>query len=41
MINAGIPSSIWPKIVLIIVKVINRTIIRILAKITLYKAFID
>ena len=41
MINAGIPSSIWPKIILIIVKVINRTTTRTLARMTLYKVFID
>ena len=41
MINVGIPSSMWPEIVLIIVKVINRTAIRILARMIPYKAFMD
>ena len=41
MINAGIPSSIWSKIVSAIIKIINRTTTRILIRISLYKAFID
>ena len=41
MINADIPSSIWPKIVLIIIKIINRTTTRIFAEITPYKTFMD
>ena len=41
MINAGIPKSIWLKILAAIIKMINRTATRILSGITLYETFMD
>ena len=41
MINVGIPKSMWLKIFVAIVKVINRTATRTLSGIILYKTFID
>ena len=41
MINVDIPKSMWLKIFAAIIKVINRTVTRILSGITPYKIFID
>ena len=41
MINVDIPKSIWLEILVVIVKVINKTATRILSNMTPYKTFID
>ena len=41
MINVDIPKSIWLEILAAIIKVINRTVTRILSGIILYEIFMD
>ena len=41
MTNADIPKSIWLEIFAAIIKIINKTVTRILSSMTLYKIFMD
>ena len=41
IINAGIPKPIWPEILAVTIKMINRIATRTLSGMTPYKTFID